>query len=292
MAATTRRFLYRGVGIVLLAASFASGYVGGERHLLSPGVSPQNPDAAPPGHELLDAALWQHTAAEYRAVCWQTYRLARENLDRALVNPSWTASPDQAGDFAKLPPAITMDIDETVLDSTDYEARVIRDYGEYTQESFHRWCEELRSGAVPGAKDFCQYAVQKGVKVFFTTNRSAEVQKAARANLDRLGFPLDPEVETVLAFDGTSLSERRQKVASRYRILLEMGDNLDDFVAGAKDTPERRQALAEKYRDYWGTRWIILPNAMYGFWEASLYGFDYKMPRADKLRMKMDALPK
>jgi acid phosphatase len=288
MSGTSKRFLSFGIGAALLAVSFVAGYAGGKREGTSPALRQESP-AAPP-HELLNAALWQHTAAEYRAATWQAYHLARESLDRALADLSWSASLEQAPDFTKLPPAVITDVDETVLDSTEYEARVVREYGEYTPDSFNRWCEELRSGVVPGAREFFTYARKKGVQVFFTTNRPDAVREATRKNLEKWGFPLDLAVETVLANDGTTTSERRRKVAARYRILLEVGDNLDDFVAEAKGTPGQRFALAEKYRDYWGTRWVILPNAMYGFWEAAVYGFDYGLPRAEKLRKKVEAL--
>jgi acid phosphatase len=290
MPSTAKPYLYAGVGVVLLAASFAGGYATGKHDIASPGQSPAAPVSTPPTHELIDAVLYQKTAAEYRAVAWQAYRLARENLDRGLADPSWSACLEQGKDFAGLPPAVILDLDETALDSTDYESRVIRDLGEYTQDSFHRWCEEQRSGAIPGAREFLDYALKKGVKIFYTTGRTDAVKKATRGNLERLGYPLDSDTETVLCNDGTSLSERRRKVAVRHRVVLELGDNLDDFTDGAKGTPAERLALVEKYRDYWGSRWVILPNAMYGFWEAALYGFDYKMLHADKLRRKMEAL--
>jgi acid phosphatase len=292
MRQTGKFGLYAGVGAALLAASFVGGYVSG-KHAATPSAPSQDSPAGPPlDHEMINAVLWERTAAEYRAVTWQAYRLAKERLDRALADPSWTASPEQGRDFASLPPAIILDVDETVLDNTEYEARLIRGHREYTPASFHSWCAEKRSAAIPGAKGFLEYAAKKGVAIFYTTDRSASVREATRDNLERLGFPVGPGVENVLCHDGTTLSERRRKVVARYRVVLQLGDNVNDFVDGGHGPPEQRRALVEKYRDYWGTRWIILPNAIYGQWEAALYDFDYDLPWAEKLRRKMAALEK
>ena len=49
-------------------------------------------------------------------------------------------------------------------------------------------------------------------------------------------------------------------------------------------------ATVEKHRDWWGTRWILLPNMVYGGWERAVYDFDITLPRDEKLRRKYDAL--
>ncbi len=84
--------------------------------------------------------------------------------------------------------------------------------------------------------------------------------------------------------------ERHRKAADRCRIVLELGDNLVDFIVAGKGKAEERPALVEKYRDGGGARRVILPNAAYGCWEAALYGFDCGTPHANKPRRKMDAL--
>ena len=48
-------------------------------------------------------------------------------LDQALADKSWTAAPgEQKGDFANLPPAIVLDVDETVLDNSPYEVWLLK----------------------------------------------------------------------------------------------------------------------------------------------------------------------
>ena len=69
-----------------------------------------------------------------------------------------------------------------------------------------------------------------------------------------------------------------------------MGDNLGDFVSGGDVSLAERDALAEVFRDNWGTRWIVLPNPQYGSWEDAVFGFDYGLTYEEKLRVKYDAL--
>jgi predicted secreted acid phosphatase len=73
-------------------------------------------------------------------------------------------------------------------------------------------------------------------------------------------------------------------------LLLLVGDNLEDFVAGSKAHSGLRRELAQRYSRRWGREWIILPNAMYGHWESSTYDFDYRLSRDQQLKRKRDAL--
>ena len=98
-------------------------------------------------HEMLNATLWQHTSAEYEVAVQQAYRLAQENLDKALADTRWSAALEQQGNNSTLPPAILLDLDETVLDNTEYEVRIIRELGQYTPESFAEWCESAAAPA-------------------------------------------------------------------------------------------------------------------------------------------------
>ena len=85
-------------------------------------------------------------------------------------------------------------------------------------------------------------------------------------------------------------SSRRRAIAKSYRILLLVGDDLGDFVPGAKDTPENRLTLAAKYRAQWGRRWFLLPNPLSGTWELALYGNDPGMTDTEILEKKLRAV--
>ena len=241
----------------------------------SPATAPATVSAA---HENLNAVIWMQTAEEYAAAALQAYRLAQRELDAALKDPSWTAALEQTGDFAKLPAAVVLDIDETVLDNSYFQARQVRDRAPYSEERWGEWVREARATAIPGALAFTQYAAKNGVAVFFVSNRQAPLEEPTRKNLAALGFPLNDKVDTVLSrserpeWQASGKGPRRQHVARDYRILLLIGDDLGDFVVNAAGTVEERRARTAPQDDWWGRRWIMLPNPTYGSWERAVIG--------------------
>jgi 5'-nucleotidase (lipoprotein e(P4) family) len=231
-----------------------------------------------PTHENLNSVLWMQTAVEYEAAAAQAYRLASLQLDTALKNPSWTAALEQTGDVSKLPPAVILDIDETVLDNSYFQARLVRDRAAYSEEGWSRWVQEARATPIPGAVEFTKRAAAAGVKVFFVTNRTAAAEAPTRANLQAHGFPLAADVDTVLArgerpeWQASAKGPRRAYVAREYRILLLIGDDLGDFVVNASGTVDERRQRTAPNASWWGERWIMIPNPTYGSWERAVIG--------------------
>lgn len=244
------------------------------------------------GHEMLNSVLWQQTSAEYLALTKQTYRLARASLDTALAERNWTAALEQTENFEDFPPAIMLDLDETVLNNVRYEARIVLEYGSYSRATFQDWCNEGGTSSVPQAREFLDYAQSKGVTIFYYSSRPEELRECTTRTLERLSMPLDPELNTILLNDGSTKSLQRERVGRKFRILLLLGDNLEDFVTGSKAGADARKALAQEYAEYWGSKWIILPNPMYGHWESTFYDFDYSLPSSERLRRKCSGLNK
>jgi 5'-nucleotidase (lipoprotein e(P4) family) len=92
---------------------------------------------------------------------------------------------------------------------------------------------------------------------------------------------------------GTTASKesRRQQVAMRYRIILLVGDNLNDFndnFAGKSISDRKAQVDAE--RSQFGNRYIVVPNPMYGDWESAVYEFKFNLSEADKRASRRAAL--
>jgi acid phosphatase len=247
--------------------------------------------ALPPGtHEMLNAALWQQTSAEYEAVARQAYRVARLNLDLALEDPEWSAVPAPAIDPAQLPPAVMLDLDETVFDNSRYEARIILDYGKFSSQTFGQWCEEAAADAVPGSTEFLRYADSRNVTIIYFSARVEKLRACTLRNLERLELPVGDPATTLLLRRSDGKEGHRRDVAKRYRVLLVLGDNLDDFVEGSQASAAERRRTAQQHADYWGSRWIILPNAMYGHWEATFFDFDYGLPRSKLVERKLRGL--
>lgn len=260
--------------------------------------APSGPAPAPDAADLaadptLFATLWQQTSAEYRAAAWQAYDEAREMLPIALADSSWTAAVEQEGDFSVLPSAVVLDVDETVLDNSPQQARTILTGGSFDPEAWGAWVNEARAPAVPGAREFLALADSLGVAVFYVTNRDQPLEEATRRNLEAEGLPLDPEVDTVLTRGeregwGSDKTSRREAVAERYRIVLLVGDDFNDFVA-ARLPREERDRLVERYGDRWGDRWIMIPNPVYGSWEGALYEDTDDTPE-ERARRQLESL--
>jgi len=226
-------------------------------------------------YEGLNATLWVQSAVEYRALARQAYASATRALARGRADSSWTAALEQTGSVARLPPAVIVDVDETVLDNVRYQGRLLVDGASYAPDTWGAWVAERDADAVPGAVEFARAAAGDGVRVFYITNRDAPLEADTRANLARLGFPVDADgVDVVLTRGerpewGSDKSSRRAHVARTHRIVLLVGDDLGDFVETGAALAEREAALA-RHEDRWGERWIVLPNPMYGSWERSL----------------------
>jgi acid phosphatase len=109
------------------------------------------------------------------------------------------------------------------------------------------------------------------------TNRDTAEETGVRHNLDKLGFPVITDGDNVLLRgekpEWTSdKSSRRAFVAASYRILLLLGDDLNDFTNAREKTQAERDAIVAERKDWWGSRWIMIPNPMYGSWERAAIG--------------------
>lgn len=239
------------------------------------------PAPAAPGSDnqrlaTLSAILWVQTAAEFDALTRQTYRAATSAMrDRLEAAPSSSIVTEATAGCSGCAPAVIIDVDETVLDNSAHDARRILDGQPFEPVVWTAWVNERAAHEIPGALAFAQEAQRLGVTVFYVTNRTQEEEAGTRDNLRALGFPVSTEVDTVLtkgdlsASASSDKSDRRRWVATNYRVLLIIGDDLNDFVP-ANVSREERDALIERHAANWGTSWFMLPNPVYGSWERAL----------------------
>ncbi len=261
--------------------------------LLAAAASAQAP---PRTNENLNTTLWVQHAVEYRAVALEVFRAARTALDQALKQKSWTAVP-QSGKYRKLLTAIITDIDETILDNSPAQARLVASGQAYTLEGWNQWVEEAVAQPIPGALEMLRYAASRGVTVFYVSNRESTVEAATRKNLVTAGFPWRDDIDVLLTKgerpDWTSDKQsRRDFIAARYRVLLLLGDDLGDFVEGARSSLDKRQELFEMTKANWGVRWFMLPNPAYGSWEDALFNNDRTLNGEQRLERKYNLLRK
>lgn len=233
----------------------------------------------------LGAILYMQRAAEYRALCYQAFNWAKKMIDEDERNLKKLPKSER-----KKPRAIVFDIDETILDNSPSIAYGLVNNKPFNLQDWYAWGEMRKAKPIPGSVEFAKYANSKGIRIFYVSNRD-EVQKQATIdNLQGVGFP-DVSNETVLLRQNESSKEpRRQFIASKYRIVLLMGDNLNDFAQQfEKKSIEDRFAETDKIRDIWGGRFIVLPNAMYGDWENAIYGYQ-RLTEEQKAQKRFESL--
>ena len=248
----------------------------------------------------LNAVAWSQTAIEHDLIYVQTYRDAEAQLLGALHDESWDAlgKADRKAPLKHLKPAVILDIDETVLDNSPYQARLIKSGGEFNEADWAAWCKEEQARALPGVIEFTHFAASHGIAVIYISNRAKDLDQATLANLGKAGLPVSgPDAFLGLGTfvegceqAGSEKGCRRQLVSQHYRVLMQFGDQLGDFVDVTTNTLDgRRKALAD-YLPWIGTRWFVLPNPTYGSWEPALFNNDWSAPREQRRQQKIDAL--
>ncbi|HKQ67455.1 MAG TPA: HAD family acid phosphatase, partial [Methylomirabilota bacterium] len=250
--------------------------------------------------DLLNAVLWMQRSVEYKASALTAFALARIRLDQALADPSWTAAPkEQTGAYQSLPPAIVLDIDESILDNSGYQAWMALKGTSFDPKTWNAYVNTVTSQAIPGALEFARYADGKGVKVFYVSNRTAEEEPATRKNLEKFGFPMGGNVDTMLMTRkqpdwGSAKGTRRAYIAKSYRILINVGDNFGDFVDEYRGSEAERLKVMEDHKARWGREWIMIANPSYGSFESAPYAHDFKLSEGERRRLKravLDAWP-
>ena len=247
-------------------------------------------------NDTLNAVLWMQRSVEYKANTLAVFALAQKRLDEALADKSWTAAPaEQTGAFQDLPPAIVIDVDETVLDNSGYQSWLITSDQTFNPKTWTQFVKAKISTPIPGAVEFTQYADSKGVKVFYVSNRTKEEEEPTREVMAKYGFPMGGNVDTFLSAKeqedwGSAKGTRRAVIAKDYRILLCIGDNFGDFSDGYKGSEADRLNLFEANKARWGHDWLMLPNPAYGSFESTPYGGNFKLPIEEQRAAKQGVL--
>ena len=117
-------------------------------------IKQENKRIIPVKEHTIQAILWQQNAAEYKALTYQAYNLAKLQLDKTFAKNNF-----------KKPIAIVTDIDETVLDNSPYSGKQVKLDENYSSIRWTEWVKKERAKEVPGALSFFKYAKSKGVEI-------------------------------------------------------------------------------------------------------------------------------
>jgi 5'-nucleotidase (lipoprotein e(P4) family) len=276
---------WMGLCVLVGTAGFIAGVAVSGRSSAEEFPAPRNVNRENPPNRSLDANLWMQISAEYRACCYQSYNLARRRLTEKLQSLP-------PGGWAK-PPAVVLDLDETVLDNSAFQTRLIQSGLGFDEATWDDWektgYDKVR--LVPGSKAFIDHAKGLGVAVVYITNRKQkkEFRDGTLNALELLGVEVASD-QVLGSTDGTDKTKRRADAEKRFTVLLYVGDNLRDFHEGdfrstldngkpgkgtgdrgkLRAAVEKRAAAVDRCADLFGREWIILPNPAYGEWAKVL----------------------
>jgi 5'-nucleotidase (lipoprotein e(P4) family) len=205
---------------------------------------------------LILATLWFQKSAEMRALYYQCFRSAQIAL---AENLAWAGRTK--------PAAVVLDIDETLLDNSPYQGWQVLEKKEFNNDDWYRWVEMAQAKPLPGAVEFTRYADSLGVEVFYVSNRTVQEMGATIENMAALGFVNADSTHMLLKETTSSKVERRALIEKDYEILLLVGDNLADHSGTyEKRGADNGFAAVDADRRLFGTKYIVLPNPMYGNW--------------------------
>jgi len=233
--------------------------------------------------------LWVKYAAEYEAVSRQVYQAASLALADFIDDQSWSALPGQE-DAEGMQPAIIFDVDETVVSNVDFQLTFERPFQNWKLDE---WSSSGPSSPVPGFTDFARAARDAGVELYFVTNRPCEPIDGNDDPCPQQGTTLDDIAEAgiqtdadhvMLAYEREDWTKeklvRRKLIAKTHRIIMLIGDDLNDFIPCVRATPappctasassESRRQAVERHAAYLGKGWYVLPNPMHGSWTSQL----------------------
>jgi 5'-nucleotidase (lipoprotein e(P4) family) len=226
----------------------------------------EGPPAAPAtvrdlNEQTVMALAWMEKSAEYRELCYQAYNLATMIVDKAL-------SSAQAGDK---PLAIISDVDESLFDNSAYQVGFLGTNEGFAGKTWTAWENAGQAVAMPGAVEFLNGVADRKVEVFYVTNRDAAGLQGTIRNMKSLGFPYADEKHVLVSTGSSDKQPRFDMVARDFSVALYMGDNANDLPIGTYHKGMKdRNAIVDQNKAAFGTRFVVLPNPVYGDWESAL----------------------
>ncbi|HHG84246.1 MAG TPA: 5'-nucleotidase, lipoprotein e(P4) family [Bacteroidetes bacterium] len=221
---------------------------------------------------LVISTLFIQNASEYRALCYQTWNTAISALDEIVRSSRFTK-----------PPAIVLDIDETVLDNSPYTGYQIK-YGQpFSPITWKEWTDLAQADTIPGVGSFLQAVAKLHVEVFYVSNRKANETAATIKNLQHFNLPNADTNHVFLRTDISSKEPRRQRVRETNAIVMLFGDNLNDIATDFENkSTTDRNAQTDALSAHFGRNYFVLPNPIYGSWNSAIMEYQRGLSPAAK----------
>ena len=221
-----------------------------------------------------------------------------------------------------LPLAVVLDIDDTLVCNASLEAYCMaHPEAKVDYNAWEQWIAQ-HATLLPGAKSFLEYADRHGVQVFYVTGRGSRDRSVTSRFLQKAGLPYTDETHLLMNDLSGSKMNHFAKLARRYDIICYLGDNAGDFPIGARrdenitlykkksagdataksktpldiaamlkhDKNRVRNRIVDTHKKSFGTKFILLPNPMYGDWEYNLAQNYRRLPAEQRIALRKAAL--
>ena len=198
---------------------------------------------------------WVKESKEYRALCHQVYANAIDKLKNNLISNKYSLN------IVNNDYAVVMDLDETVLDNSDYQVELYNKKENYNPDSWDTWVLKEEAELVPGSYDYISFLRSNDIQIIFISNRMHKRLEETKNNMKKLGIYSEGDIY-LLRIDRADKktirraeifdSSGRMKGYNQFKIIQYLGDAIGDFEV---DTLDR-----------FGLDQFVFPNPMYGKW--------------------------
>ena len=196
---------------------------------------------------------WVTNSSEYKTLVKQIYTQAWENIDALAFNT--INSKEQW--------VIIMDLDETVLDNSDYQIKLFENNETYNPESWSVWVNLKEAKLVPGSKEFIDNVrALENIQLIFLSNRMAKNLTPTIENMTALGVYAEQDIFLLRENKADKKNIRRDEVTQGIGRMKDYGSMkvLAYFGDASHDFPE------EDSQYKFGYNMFMFPNPMYGKW--------------------------
>lgn len=223
-----------------------------------------------------DATMWYRDSAEKIALYNQAFALGLEKI-KAKVKSDHLKS----GKWG-----IILDIDETVLDNSEYQKRSVMSCNKYSESTMYSFMEEEISVATPGASNLTCSVQKLGGKVTLISNRNGsfddKILQATIANLKKANICFDNVILAKNQKDDDKNPRFQAVTTGNYdglisysklpplKVIAYFGDNIQDFPKIKQADAIKQDPNGEFYKKF-GQEYFSLPNPTYGSWQRNQF---------------------
>ena len=198
---------------------------------------------------------WVRESKEYVALCNQVYANAIDKLQDTISPNNYSLN------IINNNYAVVMDLDETVLDNSDYQVELYNKNEQYNPDSWDEWVVKEDAKLVPGAYDYISFLRNHNIQIIFISNRMHKRLQETKNNMLKLGIYSDNDIYLLRLDRADKKTIRRAEIFNstgrmkdfkQFEIIQYLGDAIGDFEVDNLDR--------------FGLDQFVFPNPMYGKW--------------------------